>query len=372
MSVIVFILILALLVLVHEFGHFIAAKRNGVRVEEFGFGFPPRLFGIKKGETLYSINALPIGGFVKLYGEEYFELERKRSKLRTTNYELQTKAFVYKHPLQKAIIIIAGVVGNFLLGWVLISYLFTQGVPTPINKVLVEKVQTNSPAQSAGLKKNDIITSLIPPTTPTAPTTPISPIPLTSSSDLIALSKKYAGQPVIVRVERNGKTFEVMLTPRAKPPQGEGPLGIVITSFIEKKYPWYKAPFYGLVEAFNITKKIGVELVRTLVQVATFNKPSVEVAGPVGIARYTGQAIKFGKNAVLELIALLSLNLAIINILPFPALDGGRLVFVIYEWITKRRVNHKVEQYVNLFGIMVLLSLAALITVNDIMKLLVK
>ncbi|MBI3366207.1 site-2 protease family protein [Candidatus Roizmanbacteria bacterium] len=354
MSIIVFILILALLVLVHEFGHFIAAKKNGVKVEEFGFGFPPRLFGIKKGGTLYSINALPIGGFVKLYGEEYAELDKR---------DLKSRTFVYKHPFQKSIIIVAGVICNFLLGWILISYLFTQGVPTPINKVAVEKVLPSSPAMQAGLQEKDLIYKIM---------VDQKSYDIRSSNDLISLSKKFEGKEILIFIERNGKQYSYSLTPRAKPPQGEGPLGIVITSFTEKKYPWYQAPFYGLIEAFNITKKIAIELVRTIVQVATFNKPSLDVAGPVGIARYTGQAIKFGRNAVLELIALLSLNLAIVNILPFPALDGGRLVFVLYEWVTKKRVNHKVEQYVNLFGIFVLLSLAGLITINDIIKLLPK
>lgn len=364
MSILVFILILALLVLVHEFGHFIAAKKNGVRVEEFGFGFPPRLFGIKRGETLYSINALPIGGFVKLYGEEYREIEPVRLRSEAGKPDrLKEKAFVYKHPLQKALIIVAGVIGNFLLGWVLISYLFTQGVPSPINKVLVEKILPSSPALKAGMHERDLIYKI---------SIDNKEYKITSSNDLIDIAKKNAGTEMTMFVEREGRTFSYVITPRAKPPKGEGPLGIVITSFMEKKYPWYKAPFYGLVEAFNITQKIASELFKTLYQVVILQKPNVEIAGPVGIARFTGQAIKFGKNAVLELTALLSLNLAIINILPFPALDGGRLVFVLYEWVTKRRVNHKVEQYVNLFGIFVLLSLAALITVNDIMKLIPK
>lgn len=355
MSIVVFILILAILVLVHEFGHFIAAKKNGVRVEEFGFGFPPRLFGIKKGETLYSINAIPIGGFVKLYGEEYHEVEKSKIQ------NLKSKAFVNKHPFQKIIIIVAGVIGNFLLGWILISYLFTQGVPVPINKVLVEKVSPSSPAFKAGIHEKDLIYKI---------SINNKEYKITSSNDLIDLAKKNEEHRIIVFVQRGGETFSYVITPRSNPPKGEGPLGIVISSFMEKKYPWYKAPFYGLVEAFSITQKIATELFKTLVQVFTLHKPSVEVAGPVGIAQFTGQAIKFGKNAVLELIALLSLNLAIMNILPFPALDGGRLVFVIYEWVTKRRVNQKIEQYTNLVGIIILLSLAALITVNDIMKLL--
>ena len=143
----------------------------------------------------------------------------------------------------------------------------------------------------------------------------------------------------------------------------------MITSFIEKKYPWYQAPFYGLVQSFTITKQIAIELGKTVSNLITLKKTNVDVTGPIGIAKYTGQAIKFGHNAVLELIALLSLNLAVVNILPFPALDGGRLVFVIYEWVTKKRVNKNLENYLNLAGIITLLSLAALISINDIIKL---
>ncbi|MFH0979900.1 MAG: site-2 protease family protein, partial [Candidatus Roizmanbacteria bacterium] len=131
MTILIFILTLTLLVLIHEFGHFLAAKKNGVRVEEFGFGLPPRIFGIRKGETLYSINLLPLGGFVKLYGEEYHEIKNK---------SLSQRAFINKKPWVKFLIVISGVIGNFLLGWILISYLFTQGVPVPTNKVIVEKV----------------------------------------------------------------------------------------------------------------------------------------------------------------------------------------------------------------------------------------
>jgi len=351
MSIIVFLIILTLLVLVHELGHFIAARKNGVRVDEFGIGFPPRLFSIKKGETTYSINAIPIGGFVKLYGEEYHENTKK---------ELRQKAFVYKKPWQKATIIIGGVVGNFLLAWVLISYLFTQGVPAPINKVLVENVISNTPAAKAGIKKNDIIFAI-------KETNKKSPI--TSSNDLIDISKKYGDRQIILLIERDGQTLETTITPRKNPPSGQGPLGVVITSFMEKKYSWYQAPFFGLIESFKISQKIAVEVVNTLVKLVTFQKPQVDVAGPIGIAQYTDQAIKFGKNAILELLALLSLNLAIVNILPFPALDGGRLIFVIYEWVSKKRVNQTIERYLNLAGIIILLSLALLISYRDIVRL---
>ncbi|MBI4009109.1 site-2 protease family protein [Candidatus Roizmanbacteria bacterium] len=355
MSIIVFILILGILVLVHELGHFIAAKKSGVLVEEFGFGFPPRIFGKKIGETTYSLNLFPIGGFVKLYGEEYHSVGNALKPFPNKN-----RTFVFKKPWQKGVIIISGVIGNFLLGWFIISLLFTQGIPTPINKVLIEKIQPGSPAAYSGLKEKDLIYQL---------KNDGKTYSISSPNDLIYLTGKFTAQKITLFVERGKKKTTVEITPRKNPPKDQGPLGIVINSpFVEKKYPWYQAPFYGLIEAFNITKKIVIELTKTLVQLITFQKPKVDVAGPIGIARYTGMALKFGKNAVLELVALLSLNLAVINIFPFPALDGGRLVFVVYEWITKKRINQALERNLNLIGFAILLSLAGLVTINDIIK----
>jgi len=358
MTILIFLLILTILVLVHEFGHFIIAKKTGVKVEEFGIGLPPRLFGVKKGETLYSINLLPLGGFVKLYGEEYDELHK-------TNIN---RMFVNKTPWQKTLIILGGVIGNFLLGWFIFSYLVTQGIAVPTNKVIIEKVTKNSPAQIAGLKEKDTILKLIPPSSRRS-LGEGGLIPLTSSNSLITLTQKYAGQRISLLVQRNNQQLTINLTPRINPPVGEGPLGIAITSSIEKKYPWYTAPYYGLIEASNITFKIVSELGKLLLGLITFQKLNVDVAGPVGIANLAGQAIRFGGNAFLQFLGLLSLNLAIINILPFPALDGGRLVFVLYEGFTKKKPNKNIEKYTNLIGFIMLLSLAALITVNDIIKL---
>lgn len=358
MTIIIFIATLTILVLVHEFGHFLMAKKMGVKVEEFGIGLPPKLFGIKKGETLYSINLLPIGGFVKLFGEEYDELDRRGKARLSLN-----RTFVNKKPWQKTLIILGGVLGNFLLGWFIFSYLVTQGVPVPTNNVIVEKVTKNSPAQIAGLKEKDIIIKLIP------QNPQFSQIPLTSTNTLIQETKKLAGQTVGLEIKRNGKIFLTKIIPRINPPKGEGPLGIAITSYIEKKYSWYIAPYYGLIEASNITYKIASELGKLLFGLITFQKQNIDVAGPIGIANLAGQAIKFGRNAFLEFLALLSLNLAIINILPFPALDGGRLVFIFYEGLTKKKPNKDIEKYTNLIGFIILLSLVVLITVNDIIKL---
>lgn len=355
MTLIIFIITLSILVLVHEFGHFLMAKKMGVKVEEFGIGLPPRLFGIKKGETLYSVNLLPIGGFVKLFGEEYDELSHKsKSKIN------KNRTFVDKKPWQKTLIVLGGVIGNFLLGWLIFSYLVTQGVPVPTNKVVVESVTKNSPAYTAGLQEKDVIKKII---------YSDKTINLTSSTTLIEETKRSAGKNMSLLIQRGQRELAVNLIPRLNPPKGEGPLGVAVTSFVEKKYPWYTAPFYGLVEAFSITSKIATELGKMLLGFITFQKQNVDVAGPVGIANLAGQAVKFGRNAFLEFLALLSLNLAIMNILPFPALDGGRLVFVLYEGITKKKPNKNFEKYTNLIGFVVLLSLAALITVSDIIKL---
>jgi len=356
MSILIFLLVLSILVLVHELGHFIAAKRSGVLVEEFGIGFPPRLLGIKIKETIYSINLIPLGGFVKLYGEEYDEISQK-SKVKSK--KLKNQAFAYKNPWQKILIIVAGVLGNFILGWFLISYLFTQGVPTPANKVIVEKVQEKSPAKIANLQPKDAIYAL---------KVNQKIYPIKTSTDLITLTKKYGGEKIILYVERGKEKFQTTIIPRKNPPKNEGPLGIVITSFVEKKYPWYQAPYYGLIHAATITQKIISELIKTLIQIISFQKPSVDVAGPIGIARFTSEVAKFGKNAVLELMALLSLNLAVVNLLPFPALDGGRLIFALYELITKKRINKKLESYLNLFGFIFLITVAILVSINDILK----
>ncbi len=353
-TIIAFILILGLLVLVHELGHFIAAKKNGIYVEEFGIGYPPRLFGKKIGETLYSINLLPLGGFVKLFGEESDSYEKEKTIHR------KYRAFVNKKPWQRVVVLTAGVLGNFLLGWLLISVLFTRGIPTPTSNIIVEKVQPNSPADQADIKEKDTIIRA---------KVGNKEIVFQNADQLTTLAKESAGKNMILQVGRGKKNLVLVVTPRSNPPAGQGPLGIIITSYMEKKYPWYQAPFYGLIEAYRITKTIGSELVRTLVMVVTLQKTQVEVAGPIGIAQFTGQAIKYGLNAVFEFIAILSLNLAVLNILPFPALDGGRLVFVLYEWISKRPVNKNLEKYLNLVGFSVLLFLVVLISIHDIVKL---
>ncbi|KKP53038.1 MAG: Membrane-associated zinc metalloprotease [Candidatus Roizmanbacteria bacterium GW2011_GWA2_33_33] len=232
MTVLIFILTLSILVLVHELGHFLMAKKMGVKVEEFGIGLPPKLFGIKKGETLYTINLLPIGGFVKLYGEEY-SAPLAHNKNRT---------FINKKPWQKTLIVLGGVLGNFLLGWLIFSFLVTQGIQVPTNKVTVDKVTNNSPASIAGLQEKDVILKFVPPISlpdeASAKSGSISLIPLTSSTSLITLTQKYAGKNIKLLVQRNNQQLIINLVPRINPPKGEGPLGISINSFKSKMLMW--------------------------------------------------------------------------------------------------------------------------------------
>lgn len=358
LTAITFFIILLILVLIHEFGHFFAAKRLGVKVEEFGFGFPPRIFGKKIGETLYSFNIIPLGGFVKLFGEEYHEAKKAEKKAKFDDKDSK-RAFINKKPWQKTIIIIGGVVMNFVLGWVITSYLFTVGVPTP-NGVVIEEVQKNSPAMEKGIKKGDQIIKL---------TSKSGPTEILTTYDLTQKTSEFAGQEINLLIQGENKQHEISIIPRQNPPKGEGSLGVVISQkVINVKYPWYTAGFHGFVDAGRKTLFIASQILKLPAQLFVSKKQDLSFTGPVGIAKIVGDARQYGVNALLELTALLSLNLAVINILPFPALDGGRLVFIIYEWITGKRSNAKLEQYLNLGGIIVLLTLSLVITYFDIKK----
>jgi len=354
-STLVFVLILSVLILIHEFGHYIAAKKNGVYVEEFGFGLPPRAWGKKIGETIYSLNWLPFGGFVKLLGEEEHEMVGKKLPK-----NMKKRTFASKKPWQKTMIITAGVFMNFMLGWAIISYLFTQGVPVPSDKLIVSQVVEKSPAKLAGLQKNDLLINFF---------QNGYEIPVKNNEDFVNNAKKFAGKEISLRIKRDNQYKYILVTPRINPPKGQGPLGIVISSYEIKKYSIYEAPFKGLVESYEITKSIVKEFAKTVYKFITFQKMDVEVSGPVGIAKITGDAVEVGPQAVLQLLAILSLNLAVINILPFPALDGGRLVFVFYEWIFRKKANAKFEQRLNLVGFAILLTLIVVVTISDIIKL---
>ena len=359
-TVLVFLLILSVLVLIHEAGHFFVAKKLGIKVEEFGFGLPPRIFGIKKGETIYSVNLLPIGGFVKLFGED----EAGSGKITNTKLQIpkdkdRERAFFARPVWQRALVVVAGVVMNFVLATVIITYFFgVAGVQTPGDKVIVSQIVKNSPADRGGLRSGDIIET-------------INGIKITNPKQLVSVTKSYLGEKLSLHVQKeSGEEKDITVVPRKNYPSNEGPMGISISSnIITKKYPLYQAPFVGLLEAFKQSWLIISGLGMVFYQLLFHAQIPRGVAGPVGIAQLTGQFIQYGPQAVLSLVSLLSLNLAILNILPIPALDGGRLFFIFIEGVTGRKVPQRFEAYAHAIGMAILLALIAFITLSDIIRL---
>lgn len=359
LTIITFVLVLSVLVLIHELGHYLTAKKLGVKVEEFGFGFPPRIFGKKIGETIYSINLLPIGGFVKLYGED----EAGGGKVGTLDEKAfkgkeRQKAFFARPVWQRALIVFAGVFMNFLLATVILSYLVAvQGVPQPGKDIVIAAVAKNSPAEKAGLKEGDIMLSL-------------NGQKIVSAEQVILYTKGHLGQEItlIVKTPQN-KEQTINVTPRVHYPAGEGAMGVAISPNVTvKKYPWYAAPWAGLKEAIYQTGAILQGLGQLVVQLTVNRQIPQSLAGPVGIAQLTGQFVQIGFNAVLGLVALLSLNLAILNVLPIPALDGGRLFFILLEGVIGRKVDPRIEGYVHAAGMAFLFALIIFITFHDITR----
>ena len=350
LTAIFIIIVFFVVVIVHELGHFLAAKKVGIRVEEFGFGLPPRLLKKKIGETVYSLNALPIGGFVKLHGEDDGE------DLSLTGKKIDPeRAFFGKPKWQRALVLVAGVLMNFLLGVLVISFIFTRGVMVPTDRIHIEKVVEKAPAAAAGLESDDIILT-------------IDGREIKKGEDIIGYTSERLGEELTLKIKRGETTKEVKITPRKDYPSGEGPMGVVISSFEEKKYPLWQAPIFGIWEALKLSGLIAVSFGQIIWQLISSGTVPEGMAGPVGIAQITSEAVKFGPLAVLELMGLISINLVVVNILPLPALDGGRLFFIGVEAITGRRVKPKFERVAHQAGFAFLIFLLALLTYNDLLR----
>lgn len=375
-TLLIFLVILSILVLVHEFGHFIVAKKAGIKVEEFGLGLPPKIWSKKIGETIYSLNALPIGGFVKLYGEDGLtgrEGERARE---------QERAYYHKSKKARMAVVVAGVIMNLLLAFVVFSIVYAkQGIPVETNRVTVVGVLPNSPAETTGLKVNDVIISA-------------DSQKITLSSQFIEIAKKANGQKLILEIDRqndnpcnqkvlgaipgmeitcrNGKML-TSITPRVNPPNGEGPLGVVISQTEMKFYPFFEQMIRGFGEGFKEAlgwvSLIVVNLRDMVSQLVRGSVPK-DVAGPVGIFQITGTVSKGGLLPLAQFLAILSVNLAVMNILPLPALDGGRALFIVIEAVTKKRVKQELETKIHNIGMIALLTLMLLISINDIVRIL--
>lgn len=356
-TLLVFIIVLSILVLVHEFGHFYVAKKSDMRVEEFGFGFPPRIFGIKKGETIYSVNWIPFGGFVRVYGEGGEGKDDPRS-------------FVSKPISQRAKVIVAGVVMNLLLAMVLLGLGNWMGLRIGLLdnqiseqakdvKIQILQIASDSPAQAAGLRSLDEILALgfngefIKPE---------------KIEDVQKFVKKYTGKEIQIKVLRNKKEITFNLTPRVNPPQGQGAIGISLAKTGIISYPWYEAIWRGIYDTIIMTANISIAFVILIKNLIIDSSLVSGVSGPIGIAVLSGQAASLGIRYLLQFIALLSINLAILNIIPFPALDGGRLLLLLIEKIKGSSINKKTENFINAMGFALLIAFMVWITIKDIVK----
>lgn len=355
---------LSILVLVHELGHFLAAKKFGLLVEEFGFGLPPRVWGKKIGETIYSINALPFGGFVKILGEDSDVPEQNEisivesEKISVSDEQIEVaeeiavsvnsgRSFRSISIIKRAAVLFSGVFMNFLFGWLVLAIVFSIGSPQAI---AITQIFPNSPASQIGLQSGDRILNI-------------------SADDFIKFTNENRGKEITLKIDRNGQMKEFTVVSRLNPPQGEGALGIGLIETGFAKQNIFSSIWEALKTSVQIIGLIFSVIFGLLSQLFTTGTANLAgIAGPVGIVKATSQAQSLGFSYLLQLLALISLNLVVINIFPFPALDGGRLLFLIIEKIKGSPLPVKFERYANSIGMILLLTLMAAITIRDIVK----
>ncbi len=368
MTILIFLIILGILVFVHELGHFLTAKKAGVAVEEFGFGYPPRALKLgKKWNTLFSLNWIPFGGFVKIVGENYEETPARGEVSAGKNFTQVSKKW-------QAGILVAGITFNILFAWFLFSLGFLIGVPTPAEndfgatvtdpQLTVVELVSDYPAQKAGLKTGDKILSI------SDGGKTLQTLNPENISDFVNQS---SGQ-IDIQVDRGSKILDFKITPETdkilnSSGQARKIVGISMDMVGILKLPLHKAIYEGGITTAKLSY-LTVQGIVDLIKSAVIGKANIsEVTGPVGIVGLVGDASRLGFSYLLTFTALISINLAIVNLIPFPALDGGRVIFVAIEGITKRKINPKIAGTLNNVGFALLILLMLFVTYRDILKL---
>jgi regulator of sigma E protease len=357
-AIIIFIILLSVLVFVHEMGHFLAAKAFGIRVDEFGFGYPPRakkLFAWRGTDV--TLNWLPFGGFVKIFGENYEEGADNAP----------ADSFAHKNRGIQALVLVSGVFSNFLLAWLLFSVGFMIGMPSPVDIGLpvqnahtaITEVLPNSPIADAGFKPGDEILLV----TRDGTKAPIDPAGLSS----------FIGQsadPLSVTVKRGDAIFSKTVAPVSGIVSGKPGVGFGLSEVGTTKLGFFRSVWEGLHTAWELTKLTAVAFWNLIAQAFRGHADLSQVTGPVGIVGQVGDAASLGFAYLLSFAALISINLSIINLFPFPALDGGRLLFVGLEAVSRKRVPPRVFNWINTIGFAVLVLLMILVTIRDVEHLL--
>lgn len=347
--------VLVLLMIVHEFGHFIIAKRFNVRVDEFGIGYPPRIFGKKFGETLYSINWIPLGAFVRIYGEEDgAEGGRSFNSLK-----------IWK----KVMIVIGGVAAFWFASMVIFTVVFMIGADLPISdqdvnglsnpKLMIVEVANNSPAKLAGFEKGDQVTSI---------KTDSGTFPVNKTNDFQDVINNNKGKQITITVERSHQTMQLSVMPRESAPQGQGLLGVSLermATLIEKQ-PFFIAPFKGIWYTLKMTwvALLGLYNVFKNLLFGQGLPQGAELAGPLGITIFLANAFTYGPGFFLYFIGLISIFVAIFNVFPIPALDGGKLLFLLFEKVKGKPVSPQLEQKISALFFILLISLSLFVTIK--------
>lgn len=351
----IFLTILGILVLVHEFGHFIVAKLFKVKVEEFAFGFPPTIWSKTKGETKYMINLIPFGGYVKLLGEDGSNQDDPRS-------------FVSKSHFAKAAIIVAGITMNLILGGLFLGLAFMIGLPTISSNYQKEypyaQVSTSIVAYEIN-KESDFSDKII----PGDKIMDINGQSVNSVEQFKNIIQNYKDQTINLQIKRNQDLFVVSGHPSFSETNQAYQVGVVLTEEQTIKYPFYLAIPMGFVEMFKLLKSMIVALYEIIRDLITVHQVPVAIAGPVGIYKIAATASEMGLVYLIQLTSLLSINLALINILPIPALDGGRLLFIVLEKIRGKKISANLENIVHTAGFVVIIGIILLVTISDIKNL---
>jgi len=345
-SLLIFIAIICFLIILHEWGHFIVARLNGVKVEKFSIGFGPVIFKKKIKETEFLISLLPLGGYVKLAGDDPQEFKGKDEE------------FLSKPCGIRARIVLGGPLLNYLFAFIFISLVFMVGAPTI--EPIVGKVMDDFPAKQAGLKEGDRILE-------------VNSHPIDSWKELQQEVLKSKGKRLLLKIKRDSQVLNISITPKQTLHQtifgikqrrfliGITPLGKV--SF--KKYPFWVALVKGFKTLIFFTVLIFKSLFYMVIGALSFKEA---VTGPLGMYYITKEAVRVGISAVLHLVGIVNLSLAIFNLLPFPVLHGGHLLFLLLEKIRKKRISPQVEEWINKFALSVLILLIIFVFLNDISR----
>lgn len=346
MTLLIAILSIVALMIIHEYGHFIIAKKFGVKVEEFGIGYPPRIFGKKFGETLYSINLFPLGAFVKIHGEEGG----------VDDYRSFSNLSIWK----RVLIVLGGVIAFWVAAIVIFSIVFMVGASVPIGDkditgftdthIEVLSVQKGSPAEIAGVMPGDELLNT------------------SKISDFQKFVENNRGREITLNIKRDGKNIDLKLTPRVSYGDNEGPTGVTIERManIIKQYPWYVAPIHGLVYTGEVTwgGLVGIYGFFASLFKGDGLPDGAELAGPIGITIFLSRAVNYGLGFFLYFIGSLTVLLAIFNLFPIPALDGGKLIFLVIEKIIGKPVSLRWEQGITIFFFVVLITLSLFVTIK--------